>query len=81
MVHTVNDIWSPIQFAIIGLFIDLSYGSQQEPASFPILSVRNHPVQYLIDGKLLSTSPRVAIAVVGAPEVLIQVLLTSHIVC
>lgn len=81
VVPTINDTWSPIHFAIIGLVVDLSYSSQQEPASFLILPVRNRPAQYLIDGKLLSASTRVAVAVVGAPEVLIQILLTSHIIC
>lgn len=73
---TVNDIE-----ANIGWVVDLSHGSQQEPASFFILPVRNQPVQYLIDGKLLSAASGVAVAVVGAPEVLVQVLLAPHVVC
>lgn len=76
--------WNPQQMtfeANIGWVVDLSHSSQEEPASFFILPVRNQPMQYLIDGELLSATPRVAVAVVGAPEVLVQVLLAPHIVC
>lgn len=53
----------------------------QEPPASTLVLCETRSSTYLVDGQLLPTSPGVAVAVVGAPEILVQVLLAAHIVC